>query len=488
MNGYNNSQRPVAYFFNAATQDSRERSGDSFHQRVPNATAAIGLVPTPQLSLFGYATATQLKANYSGDNVTTLDTALDNLDRKVEGGFEYHFSPRSMIWAKVSKGTTTQDLSDKEYSDRDVTDAAEYQFRHTVRVGSRNEVSWGAEAASRERLISGTFPDEDPKNGKPIIGSFNVSTTTRSEFVYAADRFAWTKSWLLDGLMTLTRTTDKASDIPEDDRVKYYASPRVGVAYRFGEQRLVRASYEDWVRPASDSMLAPVATAGIPTDDRLADFNARTKGARVQVEWAWNPTTFTKGFVAHEGVDGAPPTTFPQAGRLPANAKDALERIKNNSLTNAATTNLFEGEPLAAHSTLNAAGVSINQVIGSEVSAYAQYEFTPSETTSDTLSIYFVPRHQVVLGATWVSPQRFYVSGQMVRRSERRTPDGVFDDVQEVYGDLLWPSDWEGRLKAYWELPSKRWSVEFEVKNLFVKDPIAFFKPTTSTIDLKFRY
>jgi hypothetical protein len=214
VNGYNNSRAPVAYFFNAATQDSRDRSGDSFHQRVPNATAAIGFVPTPQLSLFGYATATQLKANYSGNNVDTVDSTLDNLDRKVEGGFEYHFSPRSMIWAKISRGATTQKTNNAAftgeaigYSDRDATDATEYQFRHTVRAGSRHELSWGVEAANRERLISGTFSDEDPKTGKPVIASFNVSTTTRSEFVYVADRREWASPTGLANSVSSARPT-----------------------------------------------------------------------------------------------------------------------------------------------------------------------------------------------------------------------------------------------------------------------------------------
>ena len=65
----------------------------------------------------------------------------------------------------------------------------------------------------------------------------------------------------------------------------------------------------------------------------------------------------------------------------------------------------------------------------------------------------------------------------MVRRSQRLTPYGIW-----------WPADWEGNIRTYWEVPSKRWSIEFAVKNLFAKDPIAIVKPTTSTIDFRFRY
>lgn len=487
LNGYNNASIPMAYFLNAATEEGRYlgRTDERLKQSVPYGTAAIGLRPTSNLNVFATMSANQLKGRYTiieGPTVATVATRVrfDDTyrDHKAEIGLQYRFGPHSMLWARAgrSRSTLTGTFTNGEAGDfsdsvGDTVRGEEYQFRQTLQT-SRHEFSWGLEAARRPRDVN--FVTTGP--GKNFSDTFN----TRSEVAYIADRFAVTERWLLDALVAVTRSTDADTTPEYEDKIdQVVVAPRVGLVGRFGQERLIRLSYQDWVRPASDLTLAPVAIAGLPMDDRLVDYIGRLKATRAQVEWAWNAKTFVKGFVAREKVVDRDFVTPANAPKPPQNALRALERIRNRTLTNVATADLYEGSALYG-ATVDRAGLSLSQVIGLGISGTARYEHSVSRDDVATgLHAPYLPRHMTVLGATWVSPLRFYVSGQAVYRTARlgwRAFD--FSDEEEL------PADWEANVIAYWELPNKRWSFEARATDLLPRGN----KPVTFSADLKFRY
>ena len=70
-----------------------------------------------------------------------------------------------------------------------------------------------------------------------------------------------------------------------EDRSLEKVAPRLGARYRLDDHVWIRAAYPDWIRPLGTSTLGPVATAGIPIDDRLVARGGRLQRARGQLEW-----------------------------------------------------------------------------------------------------------------------------------------------------------------------------------------------------------
>jgi hypothetical protein len=71
------------------------------------------------------------------------------------------------------------------------------------------------------------------------------------------------------------------------------------------------------------------------------------------------------------------------------------------------------------------------------------------QSSKGVAKIPYVPDNLLALGATWVAPQKVYVSAQAIYRSLRytdrlNTPDAALQ------------ADWNGQVIAYWESADKR--------------------------------
>ena len=89
----------------------------------------------------------------------------------------------------------------------------------------------------------------------------------------------------------------------------------------------------------------------------------------------------------------------------------------------------------------------------------------------------YIPRHTAVLGATWVSPQRLYVSGRAVYRSER------FEDAENL--TRIAPG-WGVDLVGFWESQDKHWVVGAAVMNLWA--PKSDRRKTRYVLDARYRF
>jgi hypothetical protein len=168
----------------------------------------------------------------------------------------------------------------------------EYGLRHTFDVG-RHRVAWGYEATERDLTNPfTTFPFEDAS----ITTNLDFDERSRNAYLSGSADVGPLRveadAWWQDSHRTLNATTSGmlgGSFIPGptslEDRSLEKVTPRVGARYLLDDHISVRAAYQDWVRPMGTSTLGPVATAGIPMDDRLVARGGRQRRARGQFEW-----------------------------------------------------------------------------------------------------------------------------------------------------------------------------------------------------------
>ena len=159
-----------------------------------------------------------------------------------------------------------------------------------------------------------------------------------------------------------------------------------------------------------------------------------------------------------------------------------LEEMRNAQMVNLSTTDLLEDTPSFDTGTLKTLGAGVNHMFSRRWSGYAKYLYQGSESRSyDTDaavgSIPYIPRHTAVLGATWVSPQRFYVSGRAVYRSER------FEDAENL--TRIAPG-WGVDLMGYWESQDKHWVVGVAAMNLWA--PKSDRRKTRYVLDARYRF
>jgi Flp pilus assembly protein TadD len=485
-NGYALLPAPAAYFldFEHTRLDPRAPSLDA---NADSVTGAIGMAATPELGFFGYGNMDNVHATVTDPDAGLQNSPLTMRDRKFDLGAHYRFSPQSTLWFKAGYGRDTTALQGLFEGGRiDLLEREnnhDFQLRHTFSAGRRHEITWGIELGHRDKFTHLDL-DSTSEPGSLVI---DQPITDQSEVLYGSDRVTLGESLLIQGdlfvqhyskhVHTVVLASDETGIQPGELFESAGATdvlPRVGLVYRFGDQHLVRFAYQRFARPASVSTLSPVATAGIPLNDRFAQLGGTSSRYQGQFEWAWTPTTFTTAWAAHETV-----TNLSLAdGVQQAPSLESLQKIRNQILINPAAVDLLEETPVFGRGNVTWSGLTLSQLLGRQWSVYSRYMFTSSENTGDQFRgnpIPLLPRHLVALGATWVSTHRVYVTGQAVRRSRR-----FLDEANQL--PSLAP-DWHGTLKGYWELPSKRWSFEVNVDDIFSKtDPVAF------TADLKFRY
>ena len=255
-------------------------------------------------------------------------------------------------------------------------------------------------------------------------------------------------------------------------------TPRVGMVWQPAAGTTVRMAYQDWLRPLSVSTLTSVETAGIPVEDRLVEAGGRHKRTVAQLGMELGANTFLSLRADHLRVRN--PGTVGVDLRTPS--LPFLEEMRNVQLVNLSTTDLLEDTPSFDAGTLKTLGAGVNHMFNRRWSGYAKYLYQGSEshiydTEGPAGRIPYIPRHTAVLGATWVSPQRFYVSGRAVYRSER------FEDAENL--TRIAPG-WGVDLMGYWESQDKHWVVGVAAMNLWA--PKSDRRKTRYVLDARYRF
>ena len=521
LNGMDNSHVPVSWFFKAQSANASEFPFDLQVNDAPAVrggvgdvraravTVGAGMQPTERINLFAYVN--QFDMRLRSQNL--LETSMDNTSTQGALGMAYRWGPTEQTWIKVGRsvenillqGYPTLYVDPPLISVMGVGSEPRKQFndlqlRHTVDTapGSRWSLALEHVRERQNNLIGGEaavgadIPGVGPYRDVLIVGGYNHVDRRYTGFTLATTQ-QLDKAMSLDAALGLQQIRHRVDGLTQSYLVglehlseeragradtERAVTPRVGLVWQPASGTTVRMAYQDWLRPLSVSTLTSVETAGIPVEDRLVEAGGRHKRTVAQVGMELGASTFLS--VRADRLRVRNPGTVGVDLRTPS--LPFLEEMRNTQLVNLSNTDLLEGSPSFDAGTLRTLGSGVNHMFSRRWSAYAKYLYQGSESRSYDAEaavgrIPYIPRHTAVLGATWVSPQRFYVSGRAVYRSER------FEDKQNL--TRIAPG-WSVDLMGFWESQDKRWVVGMAAMNLWA--PHSDRRKARYVLDARYRF
>lgn len=521
LNGMDNSHVPVSWFFKAQSANASEFPFDLQVNDAPAVrggvgdvraravTVGAGMQPTERINLFAYVN--QFDMRLRSQNL--FETSMDNTSTQGALGMAYRWGPTEQTWLKLGRSVESILLQGYPtlYVDPPVLSVMgvgsepkkqfnDLQLRHTVDTAPGSRWSLALEHVRErqnnliggEALVGADIPGVGPYRDVLIVGGYNhvdrrytgltLATTQQLDKALSLDAALGLQQirHRVDGLtqsylVGLDRLSEEQAGRADTERT---VTPRVGLVWQPATGTTVRMAYQDWLRPLSVSTLTSVETAGIPVEDRLVEAGGRHKRTVAQVGMELGANTFLSLRADHLRVRN--PGTIGVDLRTPS--LPFLEEMRNTQLVNLSNTDLLESTPSFDTGTLKTLGAGVNHMFSRRWSAYAKYLYQGSESHIYDIEgsagrIPYIPRHTAVLGATWVSPQRFYVSGRAVYRSER------FEDKQNL--TRIAPG-WGVDLMGFWESQDKHWVVGAAAMNLWA--PKSDRRKTRYVLDARYRF
>jgi len=259
-------------------------------------------------------------------------------------------------------------------------------------------------------------------------------------------------------------------------------TPRAGLVIKPAAGTTLRMAYQDGIRPLSVSTLADVETAGIPVEDRLVEAGGRHRRTVAQLGMELGDRTFVSLRADHLRVRN--PGTLGVDLRTPS--LPFLEEMRNAQLVNLSATDVLEDTPSYEAGTLRTLAAGVNHMVSRRWSVYGKYlhqnsssQYAGGDGEPDITGrlIPYIPRHTAVLGTTWASAQRIYLSGRAVYRSER------FQDKENL---TRRPPGWSLDLMGFWESQDKHWVLGVAALNLF--GPKSDRQKTRYVLDARYRF
>lgn len=516
LNGMDNSQVPVSWFFKAQNARGTRFPIDvgvynvpMFHDATGGAdvgadvlTLGLGMQPTERLNLFVYANQFDVslqgrnQLDLWGDGSDVRQTSGSNRVRLGMAGLSYRWSPVQQTWLKLGRSLEHSRSENyptlflfqplaalmglKASPDKALT---ELQLRHSVdpQPGQRLSVALEHVVEKQSSEVSGYGPlirrDGGVVPDIMVFAGVNEIDRRYTGLTLAGSQ-QLTPAWLLDGALGLQQVRHRVRggnavgllvrDVSESTQARRsdtekVVTPRVGLVFHPAAGTTLRMAYQDWLRPLSASTLTSVETAGIPVEDRLVEAGGRHRRTVAQLGMEVDERTFVGLRADHLRVRN--PGVIGVDLRTPS--MPFLEEMRNAQMVNLSTTDVLEGTPGFDEGSLQALGAGMNRMFSRQWSGYAKYLFQRSnsqyaDSTSNRLlrdlRIPYIPRHTAVLGFTWTSAQRVYLSARAVYRTER------FEDKQNL---TRRPAGWNLDLAGYWETRDKHWVVGAGVLNLF---------------------
>jgi tetratricopeptide (TPR) repeat protein len=468
---------PVAYFID---YDSRHFRAIG-EQRGPDDgrvfTGAIGLRPTHELGIF----------LYGFDQRSDSDTARTEVEPRfafkhrqktatINAGLHYRLAPASQLWFRATAFRTEDQASGNLQPDssRPPTDILstlvsrqpEYAFRHTFDA-ERHQVTWGFET-SHKQMTNDFLTTDDPSNAS--LSKYHFNERSRTAFLsdlvnvtpalmVQADAWWHDNQRVLSGRSVFLIEDQLFGPLATDENPsRRHVAPRVGVRLKVGAASMIRAAYQDWYRPANLSTIGPVATAGIPMDDRLVARGGHQQRARVQWEQEAGARTFWTAFADYKRIDNL------RFSVSPFNVSDDEQLTKLRSFDyGSLQRDIYEfiSAPEFDAGAIRIAGAAVNRIVSDTLSVNARYQYTVSRNTGEHFPgrrIAFLPRQAAEVGATWIAPQRIYFTTRAVYRTARFSDEANLSPVR---------SGFDAAADIFWETADKRLRVHAGVDNAF---------------------
>jgi len=431
-------------------------------------TAAFGIKPRHDLGLFVFADASSQDSEPAGNTAGFEYDVTDELDsRRVDLGFHYKLSPVSQVWAKAGYFDSEEaiagllDFSDIR-ADTQV-ELPEFGLRHSFERAGGHQISWGIDLARR---ATDSRLDDDS-----LFLRHDYRITERSTDLYLSDVYRATETLTVQGDLFWQEQRRRAVDQPSitlfdppepgtpstEDRDDSRLSPRLGLAWQPDPRTWLRLAWQNWLRPAGMSSLGPVATAGIPLDDRLVRRGGELDRIRLQGEWEATASTFLTGFLDHKEIDNRRFGIRPFA----VAELESLGKLRPRDYGQLMRDDLYEfvDTPDYAGGTVRQAGIAVNHMLTRAWSLSGRYVYTDSENMDDSsLAVPWLARHTVAVGATWIAPSGWYVAGRLAHRGRRYADEA--NTVQLSAG-------LSGDLDVFWQSSDKHWLLRFSANDLF---------------------
>jgi tetratricopeptide (TPR) repeat protein len=526
LNGMDNSQVPVSWFLKAQHVSARDfpitvgvMNYPAFHDPTGMArgaadalTLGLGLQPSERLNLFAYANHFGLGLHANNN----FATELDNTAQQGVLGLSYRWTPTAQTWLKVGRSLESTRFQDypvlfestplwgvlalsgmprKAFSD--------LQLRHIEdhKPGTRWSLALEhvRERQNSKTTAAGTI--EGPLDtGQSLSDILYFAALNQIDRRYTAVTLdghrQLTPALRIDGALGIQQIRHRVKgaqgigllnlggesvDVAERNDTERVLSPRVGAVFQPAPGSTLRLAYQDWMRPLSASTLTRVDTAGIAVEDRLLEAGGRHK--RLVAQWGQELGHRTFVIARADHLRVVNPGTIGVDLRTPS--LPFLEDLRNAQLVNLSATDVLEDTPSFETGTLNTLSAGVNHLINRNWSAYGNYhyqrgrsEYLDSANNPVTGGmIPYIPRHTLVLGATWASSARVYLSGRAVYRSER------FEDKENL---TRRPPGWGLDLMGFWESKDKRWVVGMAALNLF--GPKSALQKTRYVLDARYRF
>ncbi|MEO8102837.1 MAG: TonB-dependent receptor [Betaproteobacteria bacterium] len=482
VNGYLLAPTPVTWFAEAI--DTRITPGNTaLRADAKTVTAAVGLRPRWDTSFFVYANRLAADIDIGTRDVTGLFQRVSGSNSRVDAGGHYALDASSQLWFKTGYGRERSTVDEQssivlpglsllrqtDFVTRPTT--ADAQLRHTMLGSDGREFTWGIEAA-RFRTTNGVVQDAGLHAPGAAVSrnTLDSADRDRSAMAYVSMRLSVPR-WTLEALLGWSdyrkdRDFHIASQGSTADILENYRRHRVngalGIVYREGAGRVGRFACQEWTRPASLSTLAPVAIAGIVTDDQLVFPGGKLSRCRGQLEWEAGAGTFMSAGAEWQNIrnlysllDGVLNTRADVTN---------LDRLRSRILPLPPKPDALEDTPVFSLGTVKRASLSLEHIVNASLAARIHYTYTDSAAKFEAFRdnhLPYLPRHQAAVGATWTYAARSYVSAQAIYRSTRYS-----DEANQV---RLEPG-WDAQVRAYVEFDRKHWSLEAYALNLLKKN------------------
>jgi len=221
------------------------------------------------------------------------------------------------------------------------------------------------------------------------------------------------------------------------------------------------------------STLGPVATAGIPLDDKLVMRGGELSRVRLQGEWEVTPRTFLMGYLDYKDIDNNRFSIRPFA----VSDLESLSKLRPRDYGQLMRDDQYEfiDTPDYAGGVIRSAGFSVNHMLSKEWAAIARYVLTDSRNATDSsLMVPYLPRHTLAVGATWINPNGWYLAGLLTHRSHRYADEANTASLGAgISGDL----------DVFRESRDKRWLLRFSANDLFDRN-----QDSQYTAELNYRF
>jgi len=523
INGYSISRVPFSYSFavDQTTGDSRINSTDAdgrLSARGENYILGVGVRPTHELGIFGFANSTTYDGRFSERTSGLIDNPFDTHYRRYDAGLNYKFNPTSHVWLKVGQGSEKTSISGAleigsslnqqfntaifqpggrlntfatDQSQRDV------QGRHTFDATSRWQVSWGLEHA---------------EEGKPFVLGYQIpisafpSPVTALRVMLAQDNNIVGRSAYVSNRVALSPAIDAQVDLFLQDiktsftsdqttqfvgggaPVRQIASgeirdrelnPRMGIKWRPAEGHTLRLAAQVWRRPPGVNTLAPVDTVGIPIDDQIESAGGRLKRVRLQHEIQFDSATFAQWFADYKDVTNP---TVGGAGIVGDLQLIDLERLRSRKRVYAVRQDYLEDKPDFGEGRIGQLGLAVNHLLARNISVAGRYVQTDTRNTTVAFSgreIPFHPRHYLNLGLNWQPYARWIFGATTTYRSSRFRDEANTEPLT---------AGWAFGLNGYWESEDKRLSVGLVVDQLHSDKKSSIYRFSTATLQGIYRF